>query len=78
MQLIAHLDDLCIYHWLFVLIISLSIIPTERRVQQCTSQIPPLNQADLDYFDGDEGDVDIVLMCWITQKRVIIKSWLIC
>ena len=31
--LIAHIDDLCIYHWLFVLI----IIPTERRVQQCTT-----------------------------------------
>ena len=30
--LIAHLDDLCIYHWLFVLI----IIQTERRVQHCT------------------------------------------
>ena len=29
---IAHLDDLCNYHWLFVLIIS--IIPTETRVQQ--------------------------------------------
>ena len=36
-QLIAHLDDLCIYHWLFVL-----IIPTERWVQQCT--IPLLCQ----------------------------------
>ena len=33
----AHLDDLCIYHWHFVLIIGLSIIPFKRRVQQCTS-----------------------------------------
>ena len=30
--LIAHLDDLCIYHWLFVLI----IILTHRRLQQWT------------------------------------------
>ena len=30
-ELIAHLDDLCVFHWLFVL-----IIPTETRVQQCT------------------------------------------
>ena len=35
-QLIAHLDDLCIYHWLFVLIIC-QLIPTER--QQGTNQI---------------------------------------
>merc|ERR1712240_541856 len=35
LMLIAHLDDLCIYHcWLFVLIISLSIIPTERKEEQ--------------------------------------------
>ena len=32
---IAHLDDMCNYHWLFVLIIS--IIPTETRVQQRTT-----------------------------------------
>ena len=32
--LIAHLDDLCIYYCLFVL-----IIPTERRVQQCTKVV---------------------------------------
>ena len=30
-QPLVNLDDLCIYHWLFV-------IPTERRVQQCTIQ----------------------------------------
>ena len=30
--LIVHLDDLCIYHWLLMLIISLSIIPPERQV----------------------------------------------
>ena len=30
-ELVAHLDDFCIFHWLFVL-----IIPRERRVQQCT------------------------------------------
>ena len=34
--LIGHLDNLCISHWLFVLI-SLSIIPTERRVQKFTN-----------------------------------------
>ena len=32
---IAHLDDLCNYHWLFVLIIS--IFPTETRIQQRTT-----------------------------------------
>ena len=37
-MLIAHQDVLCIYDWLFVLIISLSIIPTERQVQQCTDE----------------------------------------
>ena len=33
--LIAHLDDLCVYHWLFVLI---RIIPTreETRLQKCS------------------------------------------
>ena len=31
MFLIVHLDDLCIYHWLFGLTISLSIIPTEKQ-----------------------------------------------
>ena len=35
---IAHLGDLCIYHWLFDH--QSQIIPTERRVQQCTSLAP--------------------------------------
>ena len=30
--LLSHADDLCIYNWLFML----TIIPTERWVQQCT------------------------------------------
>ena len=46
--LIVHLDDLCIYPWLFVLI-SLSIIPTERRVQQFTN----------DEDDHDDGALKI-------------------
>ena len=35
LQLVAQLDDLCIYHWLFILIIS---APYQERddVQQCT------------------------------------------
>ena len=39
MFLIAHLNDLGIYHWLFGLIISLSIIPTARRLLQWTSLV---------------------------------------
>ena len=34
-ELVAHLDDLCIYQLLSVVITSLSISPTKRRVQQC-------------------------------------------
>ena len=35
---IAHVGDLCIYHWLFDH--QSQIIPTERRLQQCTSLAP--------------------------------------
>ena len=34
--LVAQQDDPCIYHWLFVLIISVSYQLTADRVQQCT------------------------------------------
>ena len=46
--MIAHLDDLCIYHWLFVSI-SFSIIPTERRVHS-----NPLVGCSLQCLSGSE------------------------
>ena len=52
---IGHLDNLCISHWLFVLI-SLSIIPTERRVQQFTN------------YEDDYDDGALKISIWFQQQ----------
>ena len=59
--LIAHLDDLCIFHWLFVL-----IIPTERRVQQCTTFCLALDQTN-ELGGGEARSLDKE-KSWIGKK----------
>ena len=56
-------------HWLFVLIISLSMIPTERQVQQCTSDGMPCPELFLQLFFLSQG---VHFFLW----RVLLPQWL--